>query len=37
MNRTAKSKYLGNNLSMAEIMVMLDGNVLRISPDTPSA
>jgi len=37
MIHTAKSSHLGSSLSMAEIMAVLYGKTLRISPDTPSA
>jgi transketolase len=34
---TAKSSHLGSNLSMAEIMAVLYGSILRISPNVPFA
>ena len=37
MIHTAKSSHLGSNLSMAEIMAVLYGKILHISPDEPSA
>ena len=37
MIHTAQSSHLGGNLSMAEIMAVLYGKILRISPDTPLA
>ena len=37
MIHTAKSSHLGSNLSMAEIMAVLYGKILYISPDTHSA
>jgi len=37
MIHTAKSSHLGSNLSMAEIMAVLYGKFLHISPDEPSA
>ena len=35
MIHTAKSSHLGSNLSMAEIMAVLYGKILHISPDEP--
>ena len=37
MIHTAKSSHLGSNLSMAEIMAVLYGKILNISPDELSA
>ena len=37
MIHTAQSSHLGSNLSMAEIMAVLYGKILHISPDEPSA
>jgi transketolase len=37
MIHTAKSSHLGSNLSMAEIMAVLYGKIMRISPDHPFA
>jgi transketolase len=37
MVHTARSSHLGSNLSMAEIMAVLYGKILRVYPDTPSA
>ena len=37
MIHTAKSSHLGSNLSMAEIMAVLYGKILRIAADAPSA